>query len=90
MPYKAGRTFEDYVGKRGLDRLGEKRWRKCVLDVIERLRAALAPDEVVIGGGNAARLGKLPHGVRLGDNANAFVGGFRLWDAAPARAAGRR
>jgi polyphosphate glucokinase len=90
LPYKAGRTFEHYVGKQGLERLGEKRWRKCVLDVVERLRAALGPDEVVIGGGNAARLGKLPHGVRLGDNANAFVGGFRLWDAAPARASRRR
>jgi polyphosphate glucokinase len=90
LPYKAGRTFEDYVGIRGLERLGLARWRKCVLDVVERLRAALGPDEVVIGGGNAPKLGKLPRGIRLGDNANAFVGGFRLWNAAYARAARRR
>jgi polyphosphate glucokinase len=82
LPYKAGHTFEHYVGKRGLARLGEKRWRKCVLDVVERLRAALGPDEVVIGGGNAVRLGKLPRGARLGDNANAFAGGESLWDRA--------
>jgi len=86
LPYKAGRTFEDYVGIRGLERLGEARWRKCVLDVVERLRAALLPDEVVIGGGNAVRLGKLPRGVRRGDNANAFTGGFRLWNPRHARA----
>jgi len=67
--------------------LGEVRWRKCVLDMVERLRAALLPDEVVIGGGNAARLGKLPRGVRRGDNANAFIGGFRLWNPAHARVA---
>jgi polyphosphate glucokinase len=90
LPYKSGHTFEHYVGIRGLARLGEARWRKCVLDVVERLRAALLPDEVVIGGGNAARLGKLPRGVRRGDNANAFIGGFRLWSAAHARAARRR
>jgi polyphosphate glucokinase len=90
LPYKSGHTFEHYVGMRGLTRLGEARWRKCVLDVVERLRAALLPDEVVIGGGNAARLGKLPQGTRLGDNANAFVGGFRLWNATHARAARRR
>jgi polyphosphate glucokinase len=90
LPYKAGRTFEDYLGKRGLARLGEARWRKHVMDVVERLRAALGPDEVVIGGGNAARLGKLPRGIRRGDNDNAFIGGFRLWTAAHARAARRR
>jgi polyphosphate glucokinase len=90
LPYKSGHTFEHYVGKRGLARLGEARWRKCVLDVVERLRAALLPDEVVIGGGNAARLGKLPRGVRRGDNANAFIGGFRLWNAPHASVARRR
>jgi polyphosphate glucokinase len=58
--------------------------------VVERLRAALLPDEVVVGGGNAARLGKLPRGIRRGDNANAFIGGFRLWNAAHVRAARRR
>ncbi len=80
LPYKKGRTFEDYVGVRALDRHGKKRWRKHVLDVVARLRAALEPDEVVIGGGNAARLEALPAGTRLVDNANAFRGGFRLWN----------
>jgi polyphosphate glucokinase len=82
LPYKKGRTFEDYVGIRGLERYGKKRWRKHVLDVLERLRAALEPDEIVIGGGNAAKLAKLPARTRLGDNANAFLGGFRLWNGA--------
>jgi len=80
LPYKKGRTFEDYVGIRGLKRRGKKRWRKDVLDVIERLRAGLEPDEVVVGGGNAAKLEALPPATRLGDNANAFLGGFRMWN----------
>jgi polyphosphate glucokinase len=80
LPYRKGRTFEDYVGERGRERLGKKRWRRYVADVVERLRAALEPDEVVIGGGNAVRLKRLPAGVRLGNNRNAFTGGFRLWD----------
>jgi polyphosphate glucokinase len=79
LPYRRGRTYEDYVGLRGLNRLGKKRWRRHVLVVIEKLRAALEPDDVVIGGGNAKRLAELPMGCRLGDNANAFVGGFKLW-----------
>jgi len=82
LPYKKGRTFEDYVGIRGLERYGKKRWRKHVLDVIARLRTALEPDEIVIGGGNAKKLTDLPRRTRLGDNANAFLGGFRLWDGA--------
>ena len=82
LPYKKGHTYEHYVGIRGLKRHGKARWRKDVLDVIARLRAALEPDEVVIGGGNAAKLEKLPPRTRLGDNANAFLGGFRLWDGA--------
>ena len=88
LPYKKGHTFEDYVGIRGLERHGKRRWRKHVLDVIARLRAALEPDEIVIGGGNAAKLEKLPPRTRLGDNANAFLGGFRLWDGG--RMAGHR
>ena len=80
LPYRKGRTFEDYVGVRGLERLGTKRWRRHVADVAERLRAALEADEVVIGGGNARRLKRLPDGARLGGNRNAFIGGFRLWD----------
>jgi predicted NBD/HSP70 family sugar kinase len=79
LPYRKGRTYEDYVGLRGLKRLGKKRWRQHVLLVIEQLQAALEPDDVVIGGGNAKRLTELPIGCRLGDNANAFVGGFQLW-----------
>src|SRR5207245_7944878 len=82
LPYKKGHTFEDYLGIRGLERHGKKRWRTYVLDVIARLRAALEPDEIVIGGGNAAKLEKLPPRTRLGDNENAFLGGFRLWDGA--------
>jgi polyphosphate glucokinase len=79
LPYRKGRTYEDYLGLRGLNRLGKKRWRHHVLVVIETLQAALEPDDVVIGGGNAKRLTELPTGCRLGDNANAFVGGFKLW-----------
>ncbi len=80
LPYRKA-TFEDYVGRRGLERLGRKKWRRHVHEVIELLRAALLPDDIVIGGGNAARLPDLPAGCRRGDNANAFVGGFRLWAA---------
>ncbi|MBI1849253.1 MAG: ROK family protein [Planctomycetes bacterium] len=79
LPYKKGRTFEDYVGLRGLVRLGKSKWRKTVDDVVARLRAALLPHDVVLGGGNAKKLDGLPPGVRLGCNANAFTGGFRLW-----------
>jgi polyphosphate glucokinase len=78
LPYRKG-TFEDYVGIRGLARLGKKRWRRRVADVVERLTAALGPDDVVIGGGNVKKLKVLPPGTRAGDNANAFLGGFRLW-----------
>jgi polyphosphate glucokinase len=79
LPYKKGLTYEDYVGLRGLKRLGKKRWRRHVAAVVELLKAALEPDDVVIGGGNAKKLVELPPGCRLGDNANAFIGGFRLW-----------
>jgi len=89
LPYKKGRTFEEYVGVRGLKRLGKARWRKCVGDVVERLRAALNADDVVVGGGNARKLKVPPPGSRLGDNANAFLGGFRLWNGVSTRAARR-
>ncbi|MBI3504243.1 MAG: ROK family protein [Proteobacteria bacterium] len=79
LPYRKGRTFEEYVGAGGLKRLGEKRWRKHVWKVVAQLRAALEPDYVVIGGGNAKRLDAVSRGVRIGRNANAFAGGFRLW-----------
>lgn len=78
LPYKKA-TYEDYVGLHGLERLGRKKWRKQVVDVVERLRAALEPDDIVIGGGNAKKLAELPPNCRLGDNANAFLGGFQLW-----------
>jgi polyphosphate glucokinase len=80
LPYKNGRTYEDYVGLAGLERLGKKKWRKHVFDVTERLKSALEADYVVLGGGNARLMKKLPPGARLGDNANAVKGGLRLWD----------
>ncbi len=80
LPYRKGRTFEDYVGLRGLERLGHKKWRKAVRDVVARLKQALLSDYVVLGGGNAKKLKKLPDDSRLGDNRNAILGGFRLWD----------
>jgi polyphosphate glucokinase len=79
LSYKKG-TFEDYVGLRGLKRLGRKKWERHVKFGVERLIDALHPDDVVLGGGNAKRLKKVPTGCRKGDNANAFLGGFRLWD----------
>jgi polyphosphate glucokinase len=75
-------TLEDYVGRRGLDQLGKKKWQRHVLFAIERLRDSFHPDDVVLGGGNAKKLKKLPPGCRLGSNANAFLGGFRLWQEA--------
>ena len=80
LPYKKG-TYEDYVGDRGLDHDGKKRWRKLVTDMIERLVAATEPEDVVIGGGNLVHLKKLPKGCRAGNNAYAFIGGFRMWDS---------
>jgi predicted NBD/HSP70 family sugar kinase len=80
MPYKKGRTFEEYVGERGRKRLGNRRWRKAVCQVIADLNAAFEADYVVLGGGNARRLKRLPRGVRLGSNEHAFIGGLRLWD----------
>jgi predicted NBD/HSP70 family sugar kinase len=73
-------TYEDYVGLRGLERLGMKKWRKHVANVAERFMAALNPDDVVFGGGGAKHLRKLPKGCRLGDNSHAFLGGLRLWN----------
>ena len=80
LPYKKGRTFEDYVGLRGLERLGKTKWRKEVAEVVERFREALSPDYIVLGGGNAKKVKDLPEGCELGNNANAFLGGFRLWE----------
>ncbi len=95
MPYKKG-TYESYIGRAGLERDGKKKWRRRVTDVVERLMAALRPDDTVIGGGNVKKLDALPPGCRKGRNFNAFRGGFQLWakdnvvppDLPPAR--GRR
>ena len=81
LPFRRA-TFEDYVGQRGRDRFGKKKWRQAVGETIERLSAAVEADYVVLGGGNAKRVTDLPADVRLGANDNAFVGGFRLWDPA--------
>jgi polyphosphate glucokinase len=89
LSYKKA-TIEDYVGLRGLERLGRKKWRKHVEFVVERFAAAMHPDEIVIGGGNAKELKELPPGCRAGDNANAFAGGFRIWEGATARRRARR
>ncbi len=78
LPYKKA-TYEDYVGIRGLKQHGKKRWRRGVVDVVKHLVAALQPDDVVLGGGHVKKLKKLPLGCRGDDNANAFIGGFRLW-----------
>jgi len=79
LPYKHGRTYEDYVGLAGLKRLRKKKWRHHVNEVVQQLKTALQADYVVLGGGNARLLKELPPKTRLGDNANAFRGGFRLW-----------
>ena len=88
LPYKHDRTYESFLGLRGLKRLGRKKWEKCVWDVVQRFKAALQVDEVVLGGGNAERLRALPPGSRRGENSRAFVGGFRLWEAPATRAPG--
>ena len=79
LPYRKGRSYEEYLGLAGLQRLGKKKWRKHVATVVELLKSALQADYVVLGGGNAKLVGKLPPGARLGDNANAILGGYRLW-----------
>ena len=85
---KKGKTFEDYVGVQGLEKRGKKKWRASVADVLERMRAALEPDEIVLGGGNAKLLKELPPNTRLGDDWAAFTGGFKLWqDMLPATVA---
>jgi len=81
LNYKKDKTYEDYVGDRGRRRLGHKRWRRAVEDIVEKLSTALEVDYVVLGGGNARKLKKLPKGARLGNNDFAFLGGFRMWRA---------
>jgi len=79
LAFKKGRTYEDYVGARGMKRLGGKKWRQAVKQVVEQLTTALEADYVVIGGGNARKLKRLPKNARLGSNDFAFIGGFRVW-----------
>jgi polyphosphate glucokinase len=79
LPYKKNGSFEDYIGEAGRKRLGRKKWQKAVHDVVNRLQHALVADYVVLGGGNVKKLDELPPGCRAGSNANAFIGGVRLW-----------
>src|SRR5215831_2155522 len=80
LRYRKGRTYEDFVGLRGLKRCGMRKWRRHVADVVTTLRHALQADYVVLGGGNARRLKRLPEHTNLGDNKRAFSGGFRMWE----------
>ena len=90
LPFKKGRTYEDYVGERGFKRLGAKKWRHAVKEVVEQLSRVLEADYIVIGGGNARKLKRLPKNARLGNNDFAFLGGFRVWrDAAKAPSAAK-
>jgi polyphosphate glucokinase len=84
LPYRDG-TFEQYVGVQGLHARGLQQWRRDIEDVVARLIAALEPEDVVLGGGNVHQLATLPPGCRAGDNANAFVGGERLWKRSPVK-----
>jgi polyphosphate glucokinase len=79
LPYRE-KTFEEYVSARALEKRGKKKWKQAVFDVVERLSSAMQPDYVVIGGGGADELDELPPNARRGDNNDAFIGGFRLWD----------
>ncbi len=79
LPYRK-KTFEDYVGEQSLEKRGKKKWTKDVFAAVEQLAAAMEPDEVVLGGGGVDKLDELPDGCRRGENENAFLGGFRLWD----------
>ncbi|HXD80426.1 MAG TPA: ROK family protein [Candidatus Acidoferrum sp.] len=81
LPFEKGNTYEDLVGKAALKRFGKKKWRREVTNVVTHLQTALEADDVVVGGGDAKLLNTLPKGVRLGSNANAFAGGYRLWKA---------
>ena len=80
LPYRKGKTIEEFVGVEGLKKRGRTKWQQSVEDVVARLKAAMVADYIVLGGGNARKLHGLPPGARLGDNRNAFLGGFRLWE----------
>jgi polyphosphate glucokinase len=91
LPFKKGRTYEDYVGERGRARLGPKKWRHAVKEVVEQLSRVLEADYIVLGGGNARKLKRMPKNARLGSNDFAFTGGFRVWrEATVAPSAVRR
>jgi polyphosphate glucokinase len=79
LPFRK-KTFEDYVGERGLEKHGKKKWQEAVFETVAQLSAAMEPDDVVLGGGGVDELDELPPGCRRGANENAFLGGFRLWD----------
>ena len=87
LPFKKGRSFEDYVGIRGKERRGTRRWRGAVAETVKILSAALLPDLVVLGGGNSKALKEIPPGCTLGSNSNAFLGGFAVWEPEWSRAA---
>lgn len=80
LPYRKGKSFEDYLGQRAVERFGKKRWRMFVADVVCRLREAFLVDYIVLGGGNSKKLKEMPEGGVLGSNDNAFSGGFRMWE----------
>jgi polyphosphate glucokinase len=90
MPFKKDKTFEDFAGEHGRHRMGPKKWRHVVNEIVEQLRAALEADYVILGGGNARKLKQLPQGARLGNNDFAFLGGFRLWRSGGIGGAGQR
>jgi polyphosphate glucokinase len=90
LPFKKGRTYEHYLGYDGLKRSGKKKWRVNVMAAIKKLTAALEPDYVVLGGGLAEKMRTLPPWVRLGDNENAFAGGFQLWNESASQGTGRQ
>jgi polyphosphate glucokinase len=79
LPYKKGKTYEDYLGLKALERMGKKKWRRYVARIVKELQTALNADYVVLGGGNVKKIKTLPPKTRLGANENAFIGGYRLW-----------
>lgn len=89
LPYTDGHTYEDYLGESGREKMGNKKWRRMVKDVVKGFRKALLPDYIVLGGGNIAHLKRLPPHTRRGDNAFAFLGGFRLWERKDQNAPGK-
>jgi polyphosphate glucokinase len=80
LPYRKNRTYEDYLGLRGLKRMGREKWQRHVEKVVELLKHGLQADYVMLGGGQTKELASVPPGVRLGTNAHAILGGLRLWN----------